>query len=138
MPEMKTVPWHRTMASAARLERLVNNRGGIIGYLATFHSLIRKRTKVMNPKTRRHRTVAESQAKDTPPYPSPRRNITVPPVARMTPVQSMAFRPSSMGVLGVSISRNNMMMAKAIPSKGTEETSVGFERRDQGQKVTYG
>ena len=29
------------------------------------------------------------------------------------------------------------MMAKAIPSKGTEETSAGFEKRDQGQKVTY-
>ena len=61
----------------------------------------------------------------------------MPPVARTTPVQSMAFRPSRMGVLGVSISRNNMMMAKAIPSKGTDETSADFEKRDRRQKVTY-
>ena len=85
----------------------------------------------MIPKTSRQTTVAEDQGKDTPPYSRPRRNITVPPLTSMMPVQSIAFRPSRMGVLGVSISRKNMMMAKAIPSKGTVETLVGSETRDQ-------
>ena len=75
----------------------------------------------MTPNTSRQTTVAEDQGKDTPPYSRPRRNMTVPPVINITPSQSMAFRPSRMGVLGVSMSRKTMMMAKAILSNGTEE-----------------
>ena len=130
MPEMKTMPWTKQTASAARLEDLEKRRSGIIGYLASFHSLIKKRTRVTRPNTRRQTTVAEDQGNDTPPYSRPRRNITVPPVTSMTPSQSMAFRPSMMGVFGVSMSRKIMMMAKAIASKGTEETSAGSETRN--------
>lgn len=85
----------------------------------------------MTPNTSRQTTVAEDQGKDTPPYSRPRRNMTVPPVTSMTPSQSMAFRPARMGVFGVSMSRKNRMMAKAMPSKGTEAPSAGFETRDQ-------
>lgn len=91
----------------------------------------------MTPNTSRQTTVAEDQGKDTPPYSRPRRNMTVPPVTSMTPSQSMAFRPSRMGVFGVSMSRKTIMMAKAIPSKGTEETSAGFETRDQRRVMTH-
>ena len=76
-----------------------------MGYLASFHSLIKKRTIVMTPNTSRQMTIAEDQGKDTPPYSRPRRNMTVPPVTSRTPSQSIAFRPSSMGVFGVSMSR---------------------------------
>lgn len=124
-------------ANAARFEGLENKRSGIIGYLANFHSLTKKRTRVMIPKTSRQRTVAEDQGKDTPPYSRPRRNITVPPVTSMMPVQSMAFRPSRIRVLGVSISRKNRMMAKAIASKGTMETSAIFKARNERQTVTH-
>ena len=113
------MPWTAQTASAARLESLENKPSGIIGYLANFHSLIRKRARVMTPKTNRQITVAEDHGKDTPPYSRPRRNMTVPPVTSMMPSQSMAFRPSRMGVLGVSMSRKVMMIAKAIASKGT-------------------
>ena len=53
----------------------------------------------------RQRTVAEVQGKLTPPYSRPRRNMIVPPVMVITPIQSMAFRPAPIGVLGVSMSR---------------------------------
>lgn len=109
-----------------------------MGYLASFHSLMKKRTMVTTPNTSRQTTVAEDQGKDTPPYSRPRRNMTVPPVTSMTPSQSMAFKPSRMGVFGVSMSRKMTMMAKAIPSKGTEETLAGSEPRDGRQMVTYG
>lgn len=135
---MKTMPWTKQTASAAMLEGLEKRRSGIIGYLASFHSLRKKRTMVTTPNTSRQTTVAEDQGKDTPPYSRPRRNITVPPVMSITPSQSMAFRPSSMGVLGVSMSRKTMMMAKAIPSKGTEKTSARSKVRDQEQIATYG
>ncbi len=132
------MPWAKQTASAARLEGLEKRRRGIIGYFASFHSFIKKRTIVMRPNTSRQTTVAEDQGKDTPPYSRPRRNMTVPPVTSMTPSQSMAFRPSRMGVFGVSISRKTTMMAKAIPSKGTEERSAGIENKDQRQMVAYG
>lgn len=64
--------------------------------------------------------------------------MTVPPVMSMTPSQSMAFRPSRIGVFGVSMSRKNRMMAKAMASKGTEATSAEFEsNRGQKQVITY-
>ena len=122
---MKTMPWTKQTDSAARLEGLEKRRSGIIGYFANFHSLMKKRTMVITPNTSRQTTVAEDQGKDTPPYSRPRRNITVPPVISITPSQSMAFRPSRMGVLGVSMSRKTMMMAKAMLSNGTEEYQPG-------------
>ena len=90
-----------------------------MGYLASFHSARKKRTMVTTPKIRRQRTVAEDQGKETPPYSRPKRNITVPPVMVMTPIQSMALRPARMGVLGVSMSRKKRMMTKASASNGT-------------------
>ena len=126
---MKTMPWTKQTASAAMLEGLEKRRSGIIGYLANFHSLMKKRTMVMTPNTSRQTTVAEDQGKDTPPYSRPRRNMTVPPVMSMTPIQSMAFKPSRIGVLGVSMSRKTKIMAKAIPSKGTGKKSAQFEIR---------
>ena len=131
------MPWVKQTASAARLESLENRRSGIIGYLAHFHSLMRKRARVMIPKTSRQITVAEDQGKDKPPYSRPRRTMTVPPVTSMTPTQSMAFKPSRMGVLGVSMSRKNIMMTKAIASKGTEETLAVFGSGDQKRVVTH-
>ena len=131
------MPWAKQTASEAMLERLEKRRSGIIGYLASFHSLMKKRTIVMTPNTSRQTTVAEDQGKDTPPYSRPRRNMTVPPVTSMTPSQSMAFRPSRMGVFGVSMSRKTIMMAKAIASKGTEVTSAEFETRDQRRVMTH-
>ena len=133
MPEMKTMPWTKQTASAARLEGFEKRRSGIIGYLASFHSLIKKRTIVMTPNTSRQTTVAEDQGKDTPPYSRPRRNMTVPPVISMTPSQSMAFKPSRIGVFGVSMSRKTMMMAKAMPSKGTERRSAEPELQIKGK-----
>ena len=131
------MPWAKQTASAVMLDGLEKRRSGIIGYLASFHSLMKKRTRVMTPNTSRQTTVAEDQGKDTPPYSRPRRNMTVPPVTRTTPSQSMAFRPSRIGVLGISMSRKTKMMAKAIASKGTEKTSAGSETRYQRQMVTY-
>ena len=133
MPEMKTMPWTKQTPSAARLEGFEKRRRGIIGYLASFHSLIKKRTIVMTPNTSRQTTVAEDQGKDTPPYSRPRRNMTVPPVMSMTPSQSMAFKPSRIAVFGVSISRKTMMMPKAMPSKGTEKRSAKPELEIKGK-----
>ncbi len=45
--------------------------------------------------------------------------MTVPPTIVIEPSQSMALRPASIGVLGVSMSRKNMIMKNAIPSNGT-------------------
>ena len=45
--------------------------------------------------------------------------MRVPPTIRIEPSQSIAFRPASRGVFGVSISRKNIMMTNARPSKGT-------------------
>lgn len=50
----------------------------------------------------------------------------------------MAFRPSRIAVFGVSMSRKNKMMAKAIASIGTEETLARLVTGDQRQMVTYG
>lgn len=47
--------------------------------------------------------------------------MTVPPTIVIEPSQSMALRPASIGVLGVSMSRKNMMMKNAIPSNGTSK-----------------
>lgn len=44
----------------------------------------------------------------------------VPPTTVRHPSQSIAFKPAKRGVLGVSMSRKNMMMAKAMASIGTE------------------
>lgn len=130
---MKTTPWTKQTVSAARLETLEKRRSGIIGYLANFHSFMKKRTMVTTPNTSRQTTVAEDQGRDAPPYSRPRRNMTVPPVMSITPSQSIAFRPSRIGVFGVSISRKTIMMAKAMPSKGTEEISAGCETRIKGR-----
>lgn len=50
----------------------------------------------------------------------------VPATIVIDPSQSIALRPARRSVFGVSISRKNMMIAKAIPSNGT---------RLQGQKT---
>lgn len=92
----------------------------MIGYLANFHSLRKKRAKVTSPNTMRQMTMGESQGYVTPPYSRPRRNITVPPTTVKHPSQSIAFKPAKSGVLGVSMSRNSMMMAKAMASIGTQ------------------
>lgn len=92
----------------------------MIGYLANFHSLRKKRAKMTSPNTMRQMTIGESQGYVTPPYSRPRRNITVPPTTVKHPSQSIAFKPAKSGVLGVSMSRNSMMMAKAMASIGTE------------------
>ena len=117
---MKTKPWKKQTARVAMLERTLKSFSGIMGYLASFHSLRKKRMMVMTPNIRRESTVAEVQGKETPPYSRPRRNIIVPPVIVMTPIQSMALRPARMGVLGVSMSRRKRMMTKARASNGTE------------------
>ena len=64
-------------------------------------------------------TVAEAQEKDTPPNSRPSRNITVPPAMVSEPSQSMALRPATMGVVGVSMSRKKKSTMNASPSQGT-------------------
>ena len=117
---MKTKPWTKQTAREAMLERTLKSLRGIMGYFASFHSLRKKRIMVRTPNIRRERTVAEVQGKETPPYSRPRRNIIVPPVIVITPIQSMAFRPAMIGVLGVSTSRKTRIMTKARASNGTE------------------
>lgn len=51
--------------------------------------------------------------------------MMVPATIVIEPSQSIALRPARRSVLGVSMSRKNIMIAKAIPSKGT---------RSKGQK----
>lgn len=121
---MKTKPWTKHTAKDAMLDLCLKIRSGIIGYLASFHSFRKKRTTKTAPNTKRQTTVAEDQGKLTPPYVRPSRNITVPAVIVMTPIQSMALRPDMMAVFGVSMSRKKRMMANAIASKGTRRVSV--------------
>lgn len=100
------------------LERLLKMRRGIIGYFANFHSLTKNRPIVKRPKTIRQITFAEDQGALTPPYSRPKRNISVPPMIRRAPDQSIAFRPARRGVLGVSMSRNTERIMNARPSQG--------------------
>ena len=58
---MKTKPWMKQTLREARLERFEKSRRGIMGYLASFHSLRKKKTTVTRPNTRRQITVAEDQ-----------------------------------------------------------------------------
>lgn len=44
----------------------------------------------------------------------------VPPTIVKHPSQSIAFKPAKSGVFGVSMSRKEMIMAKAMASMGTE------------------
>ena len=48
--------------------------------------------------------------------------MIVPPTTVIEPSQSIALRPATRGVLGVSISRRKRIMTKAKPSKGTRNT----------------
>lgn len=99
----------------------LNNRRGMMGYLASFHSLRKKRPNVTAPKTKRQITVAEFQGKDIPPNSKANRNITVPPTTVMVPIQSMARIPARKGVLGVSIFKNTIKIRRATPPTGTAE-----------------
>lgn len=47
--------------------------------------------------------------------------MIVPPTIVREPSQSMARRPASRGVFGVSMSKRKRIITKANPSKGTEE-----------------
>lgn len=51
----------------------------------------------------------------------------VPPMIVKHPSQSIAFNPAKSGVFGVSMSRKEMMMAKAMASIGTKGP-VSFEQ----------
>jgi hypothetical protein len=119
-PESITKPWQKQTARAAMLERRWKIRRGIMAYLAIFHSVSKKRTPVKIPKMIKQITIAAAQGYDTPPNWRPRRSIMVPPTTVTEPDQSMAFRPSSIGVLGVLISRKTRRMMKANASIGTE------------------
>ena len=116
---MKTNPWLKVEAKQASAERFVKSRGGIMGNLATFHSITKKMPRVTKPNTIRQITVGEDQGYEMPPNPRPSRNITTPPTLVMRPSQSMALRPGIMGVRGVSMSRKKKRIAKAKPSHGT-------------------
>lgn len=115
---MKTKPWKKTTARTAILLREEKMPMGMMGYLANFHSHTPKRTQTATPKMMRHRTSAESQGALTPPYCMPKRNMSVPPTMVSEPSQSMALRPSRMGVRGVLTSRKKRRMKKARPSRG--------------------
>lgn len=61
MPAMKTMAWVKQTSREAMLERYLKMRRGMTGYLASFHSLRKKRPMVKSPNTMRQMTVAESQ-----------------------------------------------------------------------------
>lgn len=123
---MNTMPWQKQTPRDAIFERYLKIRRGIIGYLASFHSLIKKSPKVRIPNTIRQTTVAEFQGWLTPPYSRPRRNIIVPPTTVILPIQSMALKPAKSGVFGVSMSRKKEIMINARPSNGTNRSSVSW------------
>lgn len=126
---MKTMPWLKQTTREPTLDRYLKIRRGMIGYLANFHSLRKKRPNVASPNTMRQMTMGEPQGYVTPPYSRPRRNIMVPPTIVMHPSQSIAFNPAKSGVFGVSMSRKKMMMAKAMASIGTKGPAQNNGRR---------
>lgn len=89
------------------------------GYLASFHSLRKNKLAVTHPNTIKHMTVAESQGWATPPNSNPRSSIRVPPTIVKLPSQSMALRPSHIGVVGVSSLRKIIRAMRTVPEMGT-------------------
>ena len=135
-PEMKTNPWTKHVPNAAMFERCLKRRKGISGYLAKNPSLTKNSPIVPRPKIIKQMTVAESQGKVTPPNSKPRRNMTVPPTIRSEPSQSIALRPSRIGVLGVCMSRKSIKMIKATPSHGTDGGLVVGPKMAEGKQRT--
>jgi hypothetical protein len=80
--------------------------------------MARNTTRSKKPKTIVHMTVALFHGKLMPPKFNPRRNITVPPITERLLAQSTARRPFPIGVLGVLMLINNMMMRNAKASHG--------------------
>lgn len=52
---MKTKPWRKQQAKEAQALRLLKRWRGMMGYLASFHSLMKKRMMVRMPKIMRQR-----------------------------------------------------------------------------------
>jgi hypothetical protein len=100
------------------LERVANSRIGMIGYFANFASMTKNNAKVAIPATSRPMTMPLFQGCSVPPYSRPRRNMTVAPVSRAAPAQSIAFRPALRFVVGVLTSRKITVIANASPSSG--------------------
>ena len=116
---MKVQPWKKAVVREATLEREEKMLSGISGYLATQYSMGKKMAITKAPKTMRQITVALVQGKETPPYSSPIRNITVPPTTAREPSQSMVLRPPIIGVRGLCTLRKKRRSMKATPSQGT-------------------
>lgn len=100
------------------LEEFENNRRGITGYFANFHSMITNMIETSNPKTMRHMTLAESQGNVIPPNSKPSRNMTVPPTMARLPNQSTALSPAPSGVLGLSKCKNKESATMTLPVIG--------------------
>jgi len=87
----------------------------MIGYFASFFSLKMKKKVMKHPKMIKQMTVGDFQGKVVPPKSRPSSSITVRPRIERLPAQSMAFRPSKNGVLGLWTSRkrsNSMNVTK--------------------------
>ena len=62
--------------------------------------------------------------------------MSVPPIIKRLPSQSIAFRPAHTGVFGVSRSRKNTTRISDKPSKGTDSDEQAQRTIDNA--ITYG
>ena len=115
---MNVKAWKKHTPRLAQLEVCLKIRIGMIGCSAKRISTNTKRTAATSPKVSKQITTAEFHENDVPPNCSPNRKRNVLETMKRAPSQSVAVSPLNNGVRGVLRSRNNIMMMKAIPSRG--------------------
>jgi hypothetical protein len=113
-----TMPCQRVTRRLAAFDLFANSFNGISGYRASRFSLYMNAIDIKAPKTIRHITRGEFHGTVAPPNSRPRSSIRTKPIIERLPNQSIAFRPSIIGVFGLWTSRYIKSKMKVAPEIG--------------------
>lgn len=95
------MPWVKQIVITATFVRWRKICSGMIGFFTSLTWVTINTPNIRAPKMIRQITVVDFHGNMVPPNSSPKRNIRVNPKIVALPVQSIAFKPSNIGVRGL-------------------------------------